>query len=111
MVLYKAIKYTILDYAINIFLGRLFNNINLRKDYKIALANLRVGMQLSKIIWNDIEYINCYIEQINENFYNNMHFVRLECTETTDKGLLSTRHGKYLIDIVIRSELDIEIYL
>ena len=65
MIFYKAIKYKIIDYALDIFLKTITRNITSISG-TIPLEDLAVGMSLSKISAPfGLEYSRCHIRKID----------------------------------------------
>jgi hypothetical protein len=60
MIFYKAIKYKILDICVDLFFGRLLKNIAVTPT-RVGIEDLHPDMCLSKIVYGDMEFIECKI--------------------------------------------------
>ncbi len=65
MILYKTIKYYLLDVALSIFLDRVFMNFR-NKDNQILLEYLYEGQFLSIIENKDLLFRNCTVKRITK---------------------------------------------
>ena len=74
MILYKAIRYKIIDYCLSILFDRLNENFNAFK--KIYAKDLYPGMTLRKIKYGLVLYNNCEIIKItpSRNYSDLLHF-------------------------------------
>ncbi len=62
MILYKAIKYYILDYCIGVLTSGILNNIH--KRINISCKDITIGMEFSVITHKNYTFKNCTITKI-----------------------------------------------
>ncbi len=63
MILYKAIKYCIIDYCINRIFGDIGRNF-MKSSEIIPITQVIPGMNVSRIVFDNIQYFNCVIKKL-----------------------------------------------
>ena len=107
MILYKAIKYTFLDYCIETLFNQILNNILIKENF-IELKDLHPGMRFKEMTGGGTVFYDCiisYVKYLGKNTKHGIHVYYIDFrykksnSKILDDRLLRNQEGYAIMDL------------